>query len=86
MVGPPGAGKTLMASCVPSVLPAMDREEAIEVTSIQSIMGLADGGALPSAGLLGIPTIRLLRRDAGRRESSNARRGYIGAQRRALPG
>jgi len=46
MVGPPGAGKTLMASCVPSVLPAMDREEAIEVTSIQSIMGLADGRGL----------------------------------------
>jgi|LSQX01.3.fsa_nt_gb magnesium chelatase family protein len=46
MVGPPGAGKTLMASCVPSVLPEMNLEEAIEVTSIQSVAGLTYGRGL----------------------------------------
>ena len=44
MVGP--AGKTLMASCVPSVLPEMNLEEAIEVTSIQSVAGLTYGRGL----------------------------------------
>jgi magnesium chelatase family protein len=39
MVGPPGGGKTLLASCVPSILPAMDEHEALEVTCIQSITG-----------------------------------------------
>lgn len=39
MVGPPGGGKTLLASCVSSILPAMDEHEALEVTCIQSIAG-----------------------------------------------
>jgi magnesium chelatase family protein len=39
MVGPPGGGKTLLASCVPSILPAMDEHEALEVTCIQSVTG-----------------------------------------------
>ncbi len=41
MVGPPGGGKTLLASCVPSILPAMDEAEALEVTCIQSVAGAA---------------------------------------------
>ncbi len=39
MLGPPGGGKTLLASCVPSILPAMDEQEALEVTCIQSVTG-----------------------------------------------
>lgn len=40
MTGPPGSGKTLLARSVPSVLPSMSREEALEVTKIYSVSGL----------------------------------------------
>ncbi len=40
MSGPPGAGKTLLARSIPSILPEMDIEEALEVTKIYSILGL----------------------------------------------
>ena len=38
--GPPGSGKTLLARSLPSVLPQMTEEEAIEVTKIYSVAGL----------------------------------------------
>lgn len=37
--GPPGAGKTLLARSFPSILPAMLKEEALEVTKIYSVSG-----------------------------------------------
>lgn len=40
MVGPPGAGKTLLARSMPSILPTMTIEEALEVTKIYSVAGL----------------------------------------------
>ncbi|MCJ7620424.1 MAG: YifB family Mg chelatase-like AAA ATPase, partial [Anaerolineae bacterium] len=40
MTGPPGAGKTLMARAIPSILPSMTIEEALEVTKIYSVSGL----------------------------------------------
>lgn len=42
MIGPPGAGKTLMAKCVPTIMPDMTYEEAVEVTKIHSIAGVLD--------------------------------------------
>jgi len=39
MVGTPGAGKTLLAKAVPSILPALDFEETLEITKIYSIAG-----------------------------------------------
>jgi magnesium chelatase family protein len=49
MVGPPGSGKTMMARCLPSILPAMSFEEALEVTKIHSVAGmLASGDGLLS--------------------------------------
>jgi len=50
MVGPPGSGKTMLASRLATILPPMEREEAIETTRIYSVAGmLADGfiGARP---------------------------------------
>jgi len=49
MVGPPGSGKTLLARSIPTILPPMTNEEALEVTKIYSVSGL-----LPSD----IPLIR----------------------------
>ena len=40
MVGPPGAGKTLLAKAIPSILPPLSFEESLEVTQIYSIAGL----------------------------------------------
>ncbi|MBU2603443.1 MAG: YifB family Mg chelatase-like AAA ATPase [Actinobacteria bacterium] len=40
MVGPPGAGKTMLARRLPSVLPLLDATEALEVTRVWSVAGL----------------------------------------------
>jgi len=44
--GPPGIGKTMLARRLPTVLPALSRDEAIEVTRIHSIAGARTGGGL----------------------------------------
>ncbi|MBI2063812.1 MAG: YifB family Mg chelatase-like AAA ATPase [Candidatus Yanofskybacteria bacterium] len=41
--GPPGSGKTLLARALSTILPEMNREEALEVTKIYSICGLING-------------------------------------------
>lgn len=46
MVGPPGAGKSLMASCLPGILPPLDPAEALEVSMVQSVAGTLTGGRL----------------------------------------
>jgi magnesium chelatase family protein len=63
--GPPGTGKTMLARRIPSILPAMTRAEAIEVTRIHSVAGLHASGlvrarpfraphhTISSAGLVG---------------------------------
>ncbi|HEC63615.1 MAG TPA: ATP-binding protein, partial [Candidatus Acetothermia bacterium] len=40
MVGPPGAGKSLLARCLPGILPELSFPEALEVTRIYSVAGL----------------------------------------------
>ncbi|RPJ54273.1 MAG: ATP-binding protein, partial [Acidobacteria bacterium] len=49
MVGPPGAGKTMMARRLPGILPPLSFDEALESTAIHSICGLLP----PGCGLLG---------------------------------
>ena len=46
MVGPPGSGKSLMASCLPGILPPLDPSEALEVSMVQSVAGTLSGGRL----------------------------------------
>jgi magnesium chelatase family protein len=47
--GPPGTGKTMIARRLPSILPPLAPDEAIEVTRIHSIAGLGGGRGLVSA-------------------------------------
>ena len=42
MVGAPGSGKTMIAKCIPSIIPDMTFEEAIETTAIHSVCGVLD--------------------------------------------
>ncbi|MFH1745050.1 MAG: YifB family Mg chelatase-like AAA ATPase [bacterium] len=45
MVGPPGSGKTLIARTMPSILPNLSFDEALEVTKIYSVAGLLKSGS-----------------------------------------
>jgi magnesium chelatase family protein len=46
MIGPPGSGKSLMASCVPGILPDLTPAEALEVSMVASIAGELTGGRM----------------------------------------
>lgn len=51
MIGPPGAGKTMLARRLPSILPELDDEAALEVTALHSVAGVLP----PASGLLRRP-------------------------------
>jgi magnesium chelatase family protein len=42
MIGPPGAGKTMLATRMPGVLPGLNDEQALEVTAVHSVAGTLD--------------------------------------------
>ena len=46
MIGPPGTGKSMLASCLPGILPPLDAREMLEVSMIHSIAGKLTGGQL----------------------------------------
>jgi magnesium chelatase family protein len=54
LAGPPGAGKTLLASCLPGMLPDLERDEALVATRVHSAAGLT----LPPDGLVRRPPFR----------------------------
>jgi len=44
MIGPPGSGKSMLAKRLPTILPKLDFDEALEITKIHSIMGMVHDG------------------------------------------
>lgn len=44
LVGPPGAGKTMLAERLPGILPPLQQEDALSVTSVHSVLGLLPAG------------------------------------------
>src|ERR1700744_4464529 len=51
LLGPPGAGKTMLAGRLPTILPDLDTTAALEVTSIPSVAGRLP----PGGGLITVP-------------------------------
>jgi magnesium chelatase family protein len=46
MIGPPGAGKSLLASCLPGILPPLTPAEALETSMVASVAGTLEGGRI----------------------------------------
>jgi magnesium chelatase family protein len=46
MIGPPGAGKSMLAQRLPGLLPQLDAREALEISMVQSLAGELPGGAI----------------------------------------
>lgn len=47
MIGPPGSGKSMLASCLPGIMPPLSPREALEVSMVHSL-----AGTLPEGGLI----------------------------------
>jgi magnesium chelatase family protein len=74
MLGPPGAGKSMLAACLPSILPPMSAQEILEVSMIQSIAGQIQDGQLSAQRPFRDP------------HHSSSLAAMVGGGRRAQPG
>jgi len=74
MLGPPGAGKSMLASCLPGLLPPLDASEILEASMVASIAGKLEGGRLSS------------RRPFREPHHSASMAAMVGGGKRALPG
>ena len=73
LIGPPGGGKTMMAKCLPSILPDLTVSEALETTKIHSIAGTLDNS-------IGVVTARPFRTPHHTASKFSLTGGGIGAK------
>ena len=86
MIGPPGAGKSMLAARLPSILPPLAPSELLEVSMIASVAGEIRDGALTSRAA--VPRAASFGQHGGadrRRTARRARRNLARASRRAVP-
>lgn len=74
MMGPPGAGKSLLASCLPGILPGMDAKEILESSMVASVAGKLTDGHLSKHRPFRDP------------HHSSSMAALVGGGRKALPG
>jgi magnesium chelatase family protein len=74
MTGPPGAGKSLLAACMPGILPPMQADEILETSMIASVAGHLGDGQLSARRAFRSP------------HHSGSMAAMVGGGRRALPG
>ncbi|MDE3016550.1 MAG: YifB family Mg chelatase-like AAA ATPase [Pseudomonadota bacterium] len=74
MMGPPGAGKSLLASCLPGILPPLDAGEILEASTVASIAGKLENGRLSKHRPFRDP------------HHSSSMAAMVGGGKRALPG
>jgi magnesium chelatase family protein len=74
MIGPPGAGKSMLASCLPGILPPLDAREVLEASMVASIAGKLEGGRLSRRAPFRDP------------HHSASMAAMVGGGKRALPG
>ncbi len=72
MVGPPGAGKSMLAARLPTILPPLTPAELLEVSMIASVAGEIEGGALTNRRPFRAPHHSASHAGAGRRRLAGA--------------
>ena len=87
-LGPPGTGKSMLASRLPGILPELSEAEALETAAVRSVerCGRLRPGALAGAPLPLPPSHRLRGGPGGGRQQSAARRDLAGPPGGAVPG